>query len=139
MSVDLSFLNRASEIWSEWRFEKWTDGTAEGLYRRVTMVKSGLLGEVARYYADDYIIWKYEKEDPERIFRAAKGENDLLLRRFIFLKEKGGWETKKRMLMLGFRGFAEMHFFTPGSEPPRAIADAAYLINAAAAKINKDR
>ena len=54
--TDFSFLASASEIWEEWRFEPWKSGTAEGLYRRVSMVKSGLLGEVARYYADDYII-----------------------------------------------------------------------------------
>ena len=56
--TDFSFLAAASDIWEEWRFEPWRSGTAEGLYRRVSMVKSGLLGEVARYYADDYIIWK---------------------------------------------------------------------------------
>ena len=65
--TDFSFLAAASDIWEEWRFEPWRSGTAEGLYRRVSMVKSGLLGEVARYYADDYIIWKYEESDADRL------------------------------------------------------------------------
>ena len=131
MAVDFSFLGKASDIWSEWRFEPWSDGSASGLYRRVSMVKSGLLGEVARYYADDYIIWKYEDGDAARIFSSAAGEADLLLQRFIFLRGSGGYETKKRSLMFGFRGFAEMHYFTPGEDPPKAVKDAGYLINAA--------
>ncbi|MEG1824262.1 MAG: hypothetical protein RR501_05755 [Cloacibacillus sp.] len=135
--VDLSFLGAASDIWNEWRYEPWRSDTASGLYRRVTMKKSGLLGEVARYYADDYIIWRYAASDPERIFRAAKQEEDLLLQRFVFLTEKGAYSTKKRSLFFGLRGFAELHFYTPGSEPPKAIVDAAYLVNAACAKIKK--
>ena len=53
--ADFSFLAEASDIWGEWRFEPWSSGSASGLYRRVSMVKSGLMGEVARYYADDYL------------------------------------------------------------------------------------
>ena len=81
--TDFSFLAAASDIWEEWRFEPWRSGTAEGLYRRVSMVKSGLLGEVARYYADDYIIWKYEESDADRLRKEAKSESDLLLQRFL--------------------------------------------------------
>ena len=61
--ADFSFLAEASDIWGEWRFEPWSSGSASGLYRRVSMVKSGLMGEVARYYADDYLVWRYDAED----------------------------------------------------------------------------
>ena len=116
--TDFSFLASASEIWEEWRFEPWKSGTAEGLYRRVSMVKSGLLGEVARYYADDYIIWKHEANDVERLRREAKSESDLLLQRFVFLRENEAYHMKKSSLMFGFRGFVELHFFTPGDDIP---------------------
>ena len=129
--TDFSFLAAASDIWEEWRFEPWRSGTAEGLYRRVSMVKSGLLGEVARYYADDYIIWKYEESDADRLRKEAKSESDLLLQRFLFLRGGGGYRMKKSSLMFGFRGFVELHFFTPGDDIPKAVQDTAFLVNAA--------
>ncbi|WP_455597151.1 hypothetical protein [Cloacibacillus porcorum] len=135
--TDFSFLASASEIWEEWRFEPWKSGTAEGLYRRVSMVKSGLLGEVARYYADDYIIWKHEANDVERLRREAKSESDLLLQRFVFLQENEAYHMKKSSLMFGFRGFVELHFFTPGDDIPKAIQDTAFLVNAALRKLGK--
>ena len=135
--TDFSFLASASEIWEEWRFEPWKSGTAEGLYRRVSMVKSGLLGEVARYYADDYIIWKHEANDVERLRREAKYESDLLLQRFVFLRENEAYHMKKSSLMFGFRGFVELHFFTPGDDIPKAIQDTAFLVNAALRKLGK--
>ncbi len=135
--TDFSFLASASEIWEEWRFEPWKSGTAEGLYRRVSMVKSGLLGEVARYYADDYIIWKHEANDVERLRREAKSESDLLLQRFVFLRENEAYHMKKSSLMFGFRGFVELHFFTPGDVIPQAIQDTAFLVNAALRKLGK--
>ena len=134
--TDFSFLASASEIWEEWRFEPWKSGTAEGLYRRVSMVKSGLLGEVARYYADDYIIWKHEANDVERLRREAKSESDLLLQRFVFLRENEAYHMKKSSLMFGFRGFVELHFFTP-DDIPKAIQDTAFLVNAALRKLGK--
>lgn len=135
--TDFSFLASASEIWEEWRFEPWKSGTAEGLYRRVSMVKSGLLGEVARYYADDYIIWKHEANDVERLRREAKSESDLLLQRFVFLRENEAYHMKKSSLMFGFRGFVELHFFTPGDDIPKAIQDTAFLVNVALRKLGK--
>lgn len=135
--TDFSFLASASEIWEEWRFKPWKSGTAEGLYRRVSMVKSGLLGEVARYYADDYIIWKHEANDVERLRREAKSESDLLLQRFVFLRENEAYHMKKSSLMFGFRGFVELHFFTPGDDIPKAIQDTAFLVNAALRKLGK--
>ena len=45
--ADFSFLAEASDIWGEWRFEPWSSGSASGLYLRVSLVKSGLIREVA--------------------------------------------------------------------------------------------
>ena len=109
--ADFSFLAEASDIWGEWRFEPWSSGSASGLYRRVSMVKSGLMGEVARYYADDYLVWRYDAEDDaERLRRGAKSESDLLVQRFVFLREAGEYYMKKSSIMFGLRGFVELHF-----------------------------
>lgn len=130
--ADFSFLAEASDIWNEWRFEPWSSGSASGLYRRVSMVKSGLLGEVARFYADDYIVWRYnDAEDAERLRKNAKSESDLLLQRFVFLSEKGAYYMKKSSVMFGLRGFVELHFLPVGGEMPKAVEDIAYLVQAA--------
>ena len=124
---DLSYLSGAKEIWEEWRFEPWSNGSAEGLRRRVSLIKSGLLGEIARYYVDDYIVWKYLPEDPDRIFNTASHEADLMSQRYLFLTSKGGYSTRKKSFMLGLRGFVEIHIYRLGGTAPSEIEDLAYL------------
>ena len=124
---DLSYLSGAKEIWEEWRFEPWSNGSAEGLRRRVSLIKSGLLGEIARYYVDDYIVWKYLPEDPDRIFNTASHEADLMSQRYLFLVSEEKYSTRKRSLMLGLRGFVEIHMYRPGDTVPKEIEDLAYL------------
>ena len=102
-------MSGAKKIWEEWRFEPWSSGSAEGLRRRVSLIKSGLLGEIARYYVDDYIVWKYLPEDPDRIFNTASHETDLMSQRYLFLVSEEKYSTRKRSLMLGLRGFVEIH------------------------------
>lgn len=133
--TDLSELGKAGEIWNEWRFEPWTDGSAEGLYRRLSMIKGGLLGEVARYYVDDYIVWKYSDSDKERLLASTKPKHDVMTHRYVFLQNEGGMTSKKRSIWMGFRGFVEVHTYTLGTEAAEAVQDIAYLSNAAAKRL----
>ena len=136
--ADFSFLAEASDIWGEWRFEPWSSGSASGLYRRVSMVKSGLMGEVARYYADDYLVWRYDAEDDaERLRRGAKSESDLLVQRFVFLREAGEYYMKKSSIMFGLRGFVELHFLPVRGEIPKAVEDVGYLVHAAMRRLGR--
>ncbi len=136
--ADFSFLAEASDIWDEWRFEPWSSGSASGLYRRVSMVKSGLMGEVARYYADDYLVWSYAGEDDaERLRRGAKSESDLLVQRFVFLRETGEYYMKKSSILFGLRGFVELHFLPVCGEIPKAVEDLGYLVRAAMKKLGR--
>jgi len=128
---DLSYLSEAKEIWSEWRFEPWKNGSAEGLKRRVSLIKSGLIGEIARYYVDDYIVWKYLPEDPKRIFTTTGSEPDLMSQRFLFVKTEGRYFTRKKSFLMGLRGFIEIHIYRLGDDPPKIIEDLAYLVNKA--------
>ena len=60
-----------------------------GVFRRVTVRKGSLLGEVARYYADDYIIWEHMgDESVRRIFREWKGEPDVMVHRILLLGDE---------------------------------------------------
>lgn len=129
--VDLSSLGSVSDIWDEWRFEPWRNGATEGLYRRLTMVKSSLIGEIAKYYADDYIVWKYLPSDLDRIRQSAKPDRDLMVQRYIFLQTDGQGSFKKSSFMLGFHGFIEIYRYKLGDKEPKGIKDVAYLCNAA--------
>lgn len=98
------------------------------------MIKDGLLGEVGRYYADDYIVWKYSPEDPERLMSEARPERDLMTQRYVFLQTDGVYTAKKRSIWLGFRGFVEVYRYTLREEAVTAVRDLAYLSNLAADK-----
>jgi len=95
------------------------------------LVKDGFLGEVARYYADDYIVWKYLSDDPERILKTVKSETDLLVQRYVFLQSYGASSVKKSSIFFGLRGFIEIYKYTLGEKPEKSIKDIAYLSNAA--------
>ncbi|MDD4160615.1 MAG: hypothetical protein PHO18_06690 [Synergistaceae bacterium] len=136
---DLSYLAEAKDIWNEWRFEPWKNGSAEGLKRRVSLIKSGLIGEIARYYVDDYIIWKYNLEDPKRIFSTAESETDLMSQRFLFVKIDGKYYMRKKSFLMGLRGFIEIHMYRLGIDPPKAIEDLAFLVNKAEEVVNPKR
>lgn len=138
--ADFSYLAEASDIWSEWRFTPWSSGSASGLYRRVSMVKSGLMGEVARYYADDYLVWRYDaEEEAERLRKGAKSESDLLVQRFVFLREAGRYYMKKSSIMFGLRGFVELHFLPVSGEVPKTVEDVGYLVHAAMRKLGREK
>ncbi|HEO71263.1 MAG TPA: hypothetical protein ENN80_08365, partial [Candidatus Hydrogenedentes bacterium] len=55
--VDFSALGGPGAFWETWGFGPWAQGAMVGVARRATIRKDALLGEVARYYADDYIVW----------------------------------------------------------------------------------
>lgn len=95
------------------------------------MVKSGLIGEVARYFADDYIVWKYREGDPQRILETARPQSDLMVQRYVFLQNEGRTSMKKSSFMLGFRGFIEIYRYTLGDEAYEGIRDIAFLCNTA--------
>ncbi|MEG1641470.1 MAG: hypothetical protein RR272_00010 [Synergistaceae bacterium] len=135
MSLDLSVLASCDEVWKEWRFEPWQSGSASGLFRRVSFIKAGLLGEVARYYVDDYVVFSFSPDDVRRLRKGVKYESDLLTQRFFFVQESGESFCKKFSLLFGFRGFVEFHFYSLGSEPSKDVEDLAFLVNRAFDKV----
>ena len=151
--IEMSYLRDAQEYWDEWRFLPWSDGTASGLYRRVDFIKAGLIGEIARYQADDYIVWTYEEEDLDRLFRDAKPEKNLMVQRYVFVRPEGITTFKNKAFTMGVNGFVEIYQDAPLSRgvkpatlggrllnwgvslfkrsPSKQIADLCHLIDAA--------
>ena len=136
--VDMSHLKIAKIYWDEWRFEPWEHGTASGLYRKADFIKAGIIGEVGRYTADDYIIWKYDESDIERIFSESRPQSGLMLSRYVFVQPEGELRSKTKSFMLGIKGYAEVYLYTPNRKASgfmeknrhKRVKDLAYLIDA---------
>lgn len=118
-------------------FEPWSDGSLAGVRRRVTMTKGALLGDVAKYYADDYIVWRHGGEaDRDRLLRTWRPERDVMVHRFVLLEgePRPGRLRRTRGFLLGLRGFIEVYRYTPSGRRHRGIEDLVFLIEKALAQ-----
>ncbi len=127
--VDFSRFAKAENVWSDLDFTPWESGSASGFYHRETVVKDGLLGEVARYLADDYIVLKYEQEDVERLKNAAKPEPELMTQRWLFVQDEGSNVFSRRSFWFGFKGGAEFYNYTPGTAAVKEFKDLVYIVS----------
>ncbi len=128
--IDLPMVLR-DELWSQWRFEAWSRGGLHGLFRRASFIKAGLLGEVARYYADDYIVLAGSGDAMAQLMAEARPERDLMVQRYVLIDPQGSFEWRKKAFWMGFKGFAEFYRYRPGGKGCRTIKDLTPLIDRA--------
>lgn len=117
------------EYWHHWGFEPWCQGDLAGIRRRVTMRKGGLLGDVARYLAWDYILWEHRGAgSAEGILRAAQPLPEVMTQRYVLV---GAEEAPflLRSFWWGFRGFVEVLRYRPGGRGHRKFADLTGLVD----------
>lgn len=127
--MDLPDLERALDFWRDCGFEPWRDGAMAGVHRRITFCKNALLGEIGRYFADDYVVWTYEESaDFARVCRAWGPVSDVVLQRFVFLGDCGAPWRKRRSYLFGIRGYLEVYYYVLGEKGDRQIADLVPLI-----------
>lgn len=136
--ADFDLLDRAQPFWESRGFFPWSHGGMEGVYRRLTVRKGSMLGEVARYYADDYIVWRHGgTADRELVLRTWGPAPDLMVQRFVFLETSRpvGRLRRTRSFLLGMRGYLEIYRYAPVSGVHagacRGMDDLAVLINQA--------
>jgi len=123
-------LKKIDEYWEEIGFTPWASLGLAGVYRRVTFRKGALLGEVARYYADDYIIWDHRGEESVRmILRDWKGEPEVMAHRILLLGEETWQKHRQKTFLWGFRGWVEIYSFRSGDKPHKRFADLAYWVS----------
>lgn len=120
-------LEEILDYWEEIGFEHWQHMGLSGVYRRVTFKKGALLGEVARYYADDYIVWVHNGEESARdIFRLWKGEEDVMTHRILLLGEETWQKHRQKTFFLGYRGWVEVYLYRVGDTPHKRFKDLAH-------------
>lgn len=120
-------LEEISDYWEEIGFEPWQGIGLSGVYRRVTFRKGALLGEVARYFADDYIVWVHKGEESARdIFRLWKGEEDVMTHRILLLGGETWEKHRQKTFFWGYRGWVEVYLYRVGDFAHKRFMDLAH-------------
>jgi hypothetical protein len=84
----------------------------KGVSRKITLVKSSVVGVIAKYYVWDYVVWSHQNA-AEYLLQEWKPLPDVMTQRFLLV----GTQTPRRKakgFWLGFRGFLEIYAYTPG-------------------------
>ena len=118
-------------FWSEYGFEEWSGLGYRGGSRRVTFRKSSLMGEVARYYSDDYILRAPDAGAAARhILDNWQPVKDVMSHRILVLGDHGLEKMFQRSFFFGFKGWVEVSGYRPGDPlPNRKFADLCTLAN----------
>lgn len=120
------------KLWEYWGFEPWAQGAMAGVRRVVTFVRPALLGEVARYYAIDTIIWTPASETAREIlWTSTRPAADVMTQRFMFLLDRERPMFRIKSFALGLKGYKEFHSYWPGRKWDRRLKDLAPLVDKA--------
>lgn len=129
-AVDI--MESAMGLWSYWGFEPWHYGTMRGVRRLVTFVKPALLGDVAKYYAVDTLVWSgITDAEKETVWRSTTPKEETMTQRFLFVENNEAPTYKIKSFLLGFKGYLEFHTYWPGQKFDRRLKDLAPLVDKA--------
>lgn len=127
--MDLQRWKDAPEYWAHWGFEPWTMQELQGVRRKVLMRKGGLLGDVARYVAWDYVLWRHRgASSAEEILRTAQPLPEVMTQRYVLVGDEEA-PFRLRSFWWGFRGFVEVLRYCPGGRGHRKFADLTGLVD----------
>lgn len=97
-------------------FEPWVDKDMSGYYRRVTFKKSGLVGPVAEYFADDYIVISHcGVKSVQHLLQDVNGIADVVTQRFLMV-DYADEGIRIKSFWLGFRGWLKIRGCTVTSD-----------------------
>lgn len=119
-------------FWQEAGFEPWTWKDFKGVKRRVTFRKGALLGEVARYYADDHIVWHPPAPGGEnKILADWRPADEVMSHRFLILDGCAAVKPLKKYYLLGIRGWLEVLPYSLGGPEVDGFRDLIFIANKA--------
>jgi hypothetical protein len=131
--AEFEVLDGARAFWESRGFSAWSAGSLGGVYRRMTVRKSSILGEIASYYTDDYILWRHNGgAGRDLVLRTWRPAPDLMVQRVVFLENAPFIPRRKtRSFLLGLRGYLEVYCYAPGGACVRGMLDLSVLIDEA--------
>lgn len=125
-------LKRVDLFWNELGFEPWSWNGLEGVHRHMIFRKGGLMGQVAQYFAEDYIVWTHKGEaDQLRLLQEWAPEKEVMSHRFLLVEEVMTHPYRSRGFMFGIRGWVEVQRLRPGDRAHRKFKDLAYILEKA--------
>ncbi|HPA59073.1 MAG TPA: hypothetical protein PLS21_02045 [Synergistales bacterium] len=126
-------------FWSEYGFEEWSGHGLKGVFRRVTFRKDSLMGEVARYYSDDYILSAAGGNIMGReLLEVWKPGKDIMSHRVLLVGNTTWQSPLHKDFLLGFSGWVEVMCYRPGDpHSVRKFSDLTTLVNNAGVVLAK--
>ncbi|WP_352425659.1 hypothetical protein [Aminomonas paucivorans] len=120
---------RAQDYWGHWGFEPWEEDPLGGIRRLVTLRKASLLGEVARAFVWDHILWKHQGERSEAdLLRETPPSPEVMSQRFLLVGAEEA-PRRARSFRFGLRGFVEVLRYRPGGPGHRLFRDLTDLVD----------
>lgn len=109
-------------------FVAWERQEIGGYYRRVNFKKSGLMGPIAEYFADDYIITTHSgNKSVQRLLAEVKGISDVVTQRFL-LVDYSDENIQTKSFLLGLKGWLKIRGCTAKSDKGcKAFSDLLYI------------
>ena len=110
-------------------FVAWQDKEMQGYYRRITFKKTGLMGPIAEYFADDYIITQHAGDKSvRRLLREVSGITDVVTQRFL-LVDYADESIQTKSFLLGLKGWLKIRGCTAQSDKGcKAFSDLLYIV-----------
>lgn len=109
-------------------FATWMEKDLQGYYRRVNFKKTGLMGPIAEYFADDYIITQHSgHKSVQRLLTEVHGISDVVTQRFL-LVGYADEHIRTKSFWWGFRGWLKVRGCTENSDKNcKAFSDLLYI------------
>lgn len=127
-------------FWHEFGFEPCTWQGFTGVKRRVTFRKGSLLGEVARYYADDYIFWGPQTPGGgQKILDGWRSADEVMSHRVLLISGHTEEKPLKKFFLLGFRGWVEVLSYRLGDPETDPFRDLIFIANKACCFTDKEK
>ena len=127
---EIMVLKDMQPYWDYVGFSFWQAHGMEGVHRRATFVKDGLLGKVGEFNTDDYIIWTHRGiSDEELIFREWKAQTDVMKHRFLLLSSEAAKAPRTKSIWLGLGGFVEVMRYRIGAPVPKKFKDLVFFVD----------
>ncbi|HCD71431.1 MAG: hypothetical protein PWP05_523 [Thermovirga sp.] len=138
----IEILEKTKFFWEEYGFSTWQWQELGGVYRRVTFKKDSLMGEIARYYADDYVVFTHNGlSSAQKILSQWKPIPDVMTQRVLMVVNDplhGHQKILHKSFLFGFRGWIDVSFYCPeGDDVHRKFSDLAVLVRNAFKIYNK--
>lgn len=111
-------------------FEYWQKDSMCGYRRRVTFSKTSLMGPVAQYYADDYIILEHQGQSSVDDILDTWSAIDDVVKQRILLVGYDNTKIRTKSFWWGIKGWLEVRGYELNSvDNCKRFRDLIYLIN----------